>query len=602
MVESKSDNKEKCLSSAQDFAQNLQKIGERSQQLLEVYMQSQQEPEMNDSLHISNAFLQLFERMLSDPTKIWEIQMAWWQSYMELWNETAKSFAGEPSRTIAHANPKDRRFKDKAWQENVVFDFLKQSYLLASDHLQQMVEDVEGLEPHTRQKIEFYTRQYVDAMSPSNFLMTNPEVLRTTLESGGENLVSGLENMLEDLKRGKGKLHINMTDTDAFTVGKNLGITKGSVIFQNALMQLIQYEPTTEKVHKTPILVMPAWINKYYILDLKPENSLVKWLTDQGYTVFIISWVNPDAKMSQKTFEDYMNQGPLAALDAIESATGETQVSAIGYCLGGTLLASTLAYLHATKKSSRIVSATYLTTMVDFADSGELSVFIDEDQIQALENKMQKQGGMLQGSDMATTFNLLRANDLIWSFVVNNYLLGKDPFPFDLLYWNSDSTRMPMVMHSFYLRKMYQENLLVKKGGIVLNDTPLDLSAIDTPSYVLSTREDHIAPWQATYRATQIYQGDVRFVLAASGHVAGVINPPVKNKYCFWTKPDSTKQYPDDTQSFLAVAKEHSGSWWNDWLKWHAPYNGKKVAARKVGDGKLKPIEDAPGSYVKMDK
>lgn len=592
------------IASVEAFAQNMQKIAARSQELMELYLQSEQpsqESALQENWHISSAFMQLFEKMLSNPTKMWEMQMAWWQDYMSLWNETAKSFAGEPSQPVAKSDPKDRRFKDKGWEENVMFDFIKQSYLLTAEHMQHAVEDVDGLDAKTRQKIEFYTRQYVDAMSPSNFLMTNPEVLRTTLESGGENLVHGLENVLEDLKRGKGQLRISMTDNDAFEVGRNLATTKGSVVYQNELMQLIQYEPVTEQVHKTPLLIIPAWINKYYILDLKPENSLVKWLTEQGYTVFIISWVNPDEKLSRKTFEDYLNQGTLAALDAIEAATGEKQVSAIGYCLGGTLLSTTLAYLHAKKQQSRIRSATYLTTMVDFAEAGELSVFIDEEQLQALEQKMEKQGGVLQGRDMAVTFNLLRANDLIWSFVVNNYLLGKDPFPFDLLYWNSDSTRMPAVMHSYYLRNMYKDNKLVQKGGIALNDTPLDLSAITTPSYILSTREDHIAPWKATYSATQIYDGDVRFVLAASGHIAGVINPPVKDKYCYWTMEGEHHSLPAAADDYLANAKEHKGSWWPDWLQWNTAHSGEKVPARAIGSGKLKAIEPAPGSYVKVD-
>lgn len=602
MTDSKTPTPPAEHASAEDFAQNIQKIAERSQQLIEVYMQSQQGQDataVQDSIHIGNAFMQLFERMLADPVKLWEMQMQWWQDYFSLWNEAAKSFAGNPSTPIMQPDSKDRRFKDKAWQENVVFDFIKQSYLLAADRIQKTVHDVEGIDPHTQDIIEFYTRQYVDALSPSNFLMTNPEVLRTTLESGGENLVNGLENMLEDLKRGKGKLRISMTDDSAFEVGRNIGVSKGSVVYQNDLMQLIQYEATTEKVHQTPLLIIPAWINKFYILDLKPENSLVKWLTDQGYTVFIISWVNPDEKLSRKTFDDYLREGPLAAMDVIADITGEKQLSTIGYCLGGTLLSCTLAYLHAKGQQDRVASSTFLTTMVDFAEAGELSVFIDEAQLQALEQKMQKQGGVLEGRDMALTFNLLRDNDLIWSFVVNNYLLGKDPFPFDLLYWNGDSTRMPAVMHSFYLRNMYQQNKLAQKGGISLAGVPLDLTAIKTPAYILSTREDHIAPWRATYQATQLYSGDVRFVLSGSGHIAGVVNPPAKNKYGHCTL-EST-HLPKTPEEYLAKAKEHEGSWWGDWLKWQHPFNGKQLPARKVGGGKHKPIEPAPGSYVKVD-
>jgi polyhydroxyalkanoate synthase len=361
-------------------------------------------------------------------------------------------------------------------------------------------------------------------------------------------------------------------------------------------MELIQYEPLTKEVYKTPILVMPAWINKYYILDLQPENSCVKWAVEQGHTVFVISWVNPDAKLSKKGFDEYMTEGPLAALEAIEQATGEKEISVVAYCLGGTLLSITLAWLHAKKQQNRIKSATYLTTMVDFAEAGELSVFIDEEQLKLLENRMSQQG-YLEGSEMAMTFNMLRANDLIWSFVVNNYLLGKDHFPFDLLYWNTDSTRMPAAMHSFYLRNMYQNNLLIKPNGITIGGVPINLRTITTPSYILSTREDHIAPWKSTYVATQTYKkGDIRFVLAASGHIAGVINPPAKQKYCHWTN-DKLPASPDE---WLQTAKETAGSWWPDWNNWQLQFAGEKIPARTVGAGKLKPLENAPGSYVKV--
>lgn len=588
---------------AEIFAQNAQKIAGQCQQIMNVYLESAardaEDMQVQDSLHVYAAFSKLFETMLTNPARWWEMQMAYWQDYFDLWNKTAQAFSGTGDmQPKISPDPKDRRFKDKAWQESVVFDFLKQSYLLTAEHIQQSVKNAEGLDEPTRKKIEFYTRQFVDAMAPSNFLMTNPEVLRATLESGGENLVNGLEHVLEDLKRGKGNLRISTTEQGAFEVGRNLATTPGKVIYQNELMQLIQYEPATEMVHKTPLLIIPAWINKYYIFDLKPENSFVKWAVEQGFTVFIISWVNPDEKMRLKTFEDYLNLGPLAALSAIEQATGEKQVAALGYCLGGTLLATTLAYLHAKGEAERIVSASFLTTMTDFADAGDLSVFIDEAQLQAVENRMAKQG-YLEGPEMATTFSMLRANDLIWSFVVNNYLLGKDPFPFDLLYWNSDSTHMPAVMHSYYLRTMYQQNKLVEPGGITLNGTKLDLRSIKTPSYFLSTREDHIAPWKATYAATNLFSGEKRFVLAASGHVAGVINPPAKNKYCFWTTGEK-KQYPKTPDAWLQTAKESAGSWWPDWEKWQKARAGGKVPARRIGAGKLKPIEAAPGSYVKV--
>jgi polyhydroxyalkanoate synthase len=410
--------------------------------------------------------------------------------------------------------------------------------------------------------------------------------------------VKGLENLLGDLERGKGKLAISMTDYEAFEVGKNIAVTPGKVVFQNDLLQLIQYTPTTPKVAKRPLLVIPPWINKYYILDLKPQNSFVKWAVEQGLTVFIVSWVNPDAKLAQKSFSDYMLEGILASLDAIEKATGEKSANAIGYCLGGTLLASTLAYLAAKKQANRIASATFFTAMVDFTEAGELSVFIDEEQLDSLEAKMNERG-YLEGSEMANTFNMLRANDLIWSFVINNYLLGKEPFPFDLLYWNSDSTRMPAAMHSFYLRNMYQRNLLSQPGGIELNGVPIDLTTVKTPTFILSTREDHIAPWKSTYAATQLYQGPVKFTLAASGHIAGVVNPPAANKYGHWVGKEKTaKDYPQDPEAWLAKAENRPGSWWPEWRQWLKQFDDGEVDARKPGDGKLKAIEDAPGSYV----
>ena len=578
------------------FAENMAKAAEKCQMILQSCIARQTQDITHtpvDPLNVGNAFMELFARMMGDPMRMVERQLGFWQDYLNLWQSTAHKLAGDEAAPVIAPDSRDRRFKDEAWQENTVFDFLKQSYLLSARWLQNTIRSVDGMDPHTSRKIDFYTRQFIDAMSPSNFLMTNPEVLKATIDSNGENLVSGLQNLLEDIERGSGNLRISMTDQKAFEVGRNLATTPGKVIYQNALMQLIQYEPSTEMVHKTPLLVIPAWINKYYILDLQPDNSVVRYFVDQGYTVFIISWVNPDEKLSEKSFDDYMALGPLAALDAIEKATGETQTSIVAYCLGGTLLAITLAWLQAKKQASRVASATYLTTMIDFSEAGELSVFIDEEQLSMLEQRMSKQG-YLDGSEMALTFNMLRANDLIWSFVVNNYLLGKDPFPFDLLYWNSDSTRMPATMHSFYLRNMYQSNKLAKPGALTIGGVPIDLSTIQTPTYMLSTREDHIAPWKSTYASTQIYGGAKRFVLAASGHIAGVINPPEKKKYCHWVN-DSL---PASADTWLEKAQEVAGSWWPDWMAWHAPFAGPKVPARKVGSGKLKPVEDAPGAYV----
>ena len=576
------------------LTRNMAEIAERSRNLVNDFLQRQQPSGlgMADPFNVGSAFLEMTQRIVADPTRLVQAQISLWGDYMKLWQSTAQRMMGQEAEPVVEASESDRRFGDTAWTQNVVFDFIKQSYLLTARWMQSTVKEVEGLDDKTAHKVDFYTRQFVDAMAPSNFLMTNPEVLRTTIESGGENLVKGLDNLLRDLERGKGKLNIKMTDLDKFKVGVNIAVTKGKVVYQNELMQLIQYEPATETVKRRPLLIIPPWINKFYILDLRPENSFIKWAAEQGHTVFVISWVNPDEKLAPKNFADYMLDGSLAALNAIEQATGEREVNAIGYCLGGTLLATTLAYM-AEKHDDRIKSATYFVALVDFKEAGELSVFIDEEQLHYLENRMRSQG-FLDGSDMATSFNMLRANDLIWSFVVNNYLLGKEPFPFDLLYWNSDSTRMPAAMHSFYLRNMYQENKLATPGGITLAGVPIDLTRIAVPSFLLATREDHIAPWKSSYAGTQIYRGPIKFVLAASGHIAGVVNPPSKSKYGYWENPAC----PPSADDWFAGATAQPGSWWPAWEKWVAEYAGDAVPARKPGDGKLKPIEDAPGSYV----
>lgn len=566
-------------------------VAERSQRIVADFLKRQADtPGEADPLHIGNAFLDMTSRLMANPARLVQAQIGFWQDYLTLWQHTARRMMGEPAPDVIAEDQKDKRFKNEAWRENEVFDFIRQSYLLSARYMQRLVHDAEGLDEKTAQKVDFYTRQFVDAMSPTNFALTNPEVLRRTAETGGENLLKGLSNLLTDLERGQGNLRIRMTDESKFKVGENIAVTPGKVVYQNDLMQLIQYTPTTEKVLKRPLLILPPWINKYYILDLRPKNSFIRWAVDQGHTVFVVSWVNPDEHLAEKGFEDYMLEGPYAALDAIEKATGEKSVNAIGYCLGGTLLSATLAHM-AAKRDTRIKSATFFTTMVDFTESGELGVFIDEEQLLALEAKMQKRG-YLEGREMATTFNMLRANDLIWSFVVNNYLLGQDPFPFDLLYWNDDSTRMPARMHSFYLRRMYQQNDLIKPGGIDLLGVKLDLRKIKLPTYILSTREDHIAPWASTYRATQTYTGDIRFVLAASGHIAGVVNPPDAGKYSHWVNTE----LPAEPEAWLASSTELAGSWWPDWQRWVSGQDPAQVPARKPKGA----IEDAPGSYVKV--
>ena len=571
-------------------------IAERSQRLVTEWLnrQSLELPQI-DPMNVGHAFMEMTTQLMRDPAKLVQAQIGFWQDYMTLWQNTTRRMLGmQTEKPVIEADPKDRRFKDEAWKENEVFDFIKQSYLLSARYVQDVVSHVDGLTPKTAQKVDFYSRQFVDAMSPSNFLLTNPEVLRKTAETGGENLLRGLNNLLGDLERGRGKLTIKMTDTDAFEVGEDIGVSPGQVVFQNEVMQLIQYAPMTDTVLKRPLLISPPWINKFYILDLRPKNSFVRWATAQGHTVFMISWVNPDERLAQLRFDDYMTQGIFAALDAIERATGEREVNAIGYCLGGTLLASSLAYMDAVG-DDRIKTATFFVTMTDFQEAGELGVFIDEEQLRALEDKMEKRG-FLDGSEMASTFNMLRANDLIWSFVVNNYLMGNEPFPFDLLYWNSDSTRMPAAMHSFYLRRMYQENLLCKPGGITLNGQPIDLTRVKVPAYFLSTREDHIAPWKSTYRGTQLLGGENRFTLAASGHIAGVVNAPEGGKYSYWTNETLAK----DPETWLASATEIGGSWWPDWHRWILAHDKTEVPARQPGDRGLAAIEPAPGSFVKV--
>lgn len=580
---------------AQQLAENMAKAGDTWQRILQALATQQlAQPATlghTDPLSFAESMLHTVRTMQVDPQAVANTQLALLQDHMKLWQNVTGKLLGREDGDYIEGNPRDKRFKDEAWSKQPVFDYLKQSYLINARFLQQSLDSIHGLDAHALHKLGFFTRQLIDALSPSNFLLTNPEAMRLTIESNGATLVRGLEQLLGDIERGR----ISMTDEKAFALGRDLASTPGSVVYENDLMQLIQYAPATKQVHEVPLLLVPAWINKYYILDLRPENSLVKFLTEQGFTVFIISWVNPDEKLGRKSFEDYLKEGPLKALDVIEKISDSKKTSIMGYCLGGTLTAITLAYLKATKQSHRVASATYLTTLLDFAEAGDLKVFIDDTQLDALEARMSERG-YLEADAMATTFNMLRANDLIWSNVVNNYLLGKSPFPFDLLYWNADSTRMPAAMHAFYLRTMYQRNELIKPGGITLGGVRINLSKIETPTYLLSTKEDHIAPWVATYAATQIFDGDVTFTLADSGHVAGVINPPAKKKYGYWTGT----HMPPDAEEWLAETNEQPGSWWPHWAKWQAKHAGKKIAARKVGSAKFKPIEKAPGRYAKV--
>ncbi len=587
------------LPDPKEVAKTYGEIAQRASRLIQDHIQRQLKKGITapaDELGIAQAFMDMMTKLLSNPYKLAQIQTRLVWDYLSLWQHSMLRMAGMETQPVASPNKGDNRFRDNEWEDHFLFDFMKQSYLITARHVHDTVCCVEGLPDNAQKKVNFFTRQFIDALSPTNFAVTNPEVLRETMKSQGQNLLNGFNNLLRDIEEGDGQLRVKMTDPTAFEVGRNVGTTPGKVIFQNDLMQVLQFNPTTKEVLKRPLLIVPPWINKFYILDLRESNSFIKWATDQGHTVFIISWVNPDARLAQKAFDDYLTEGALTALEAVCRQTGEKEVNLVGYCLGGTLLGSTIAYLDAIK-DKRIASATYFVTLMDFSVPGELGVFIDEQQVSSLEKKMEERG-YLEGSEMATTFNMLRANDLIWSFVVNNYLMGKQPFPFDLLYWNSDSTRMPYKMHSFYLRNMYMKNLLKEPGGISLAGVPIDINKIKTPSYFISTIEDHIAPWKGVYLGATRMAGPVRFVLGGSGHIAGIVNPPSANKYGYWT--NDCKRLPANPDEWFEGSEQHQGSWWNDWQTWVTSLDNQKVPARDPAKGKLKVVEDAPGSYVRF--
>jgi polyhydroxyalkanoate synthase subunit PhaC len=532
------------------------------------------------------------EHYYSDPQRAFQAQAALSAQFMALWAATLQRLNGEQVQPIAAPEPNDKRFADPEWRTNPYFDFLAQAYVMTTRWAGDLVKKANELDPHTRDKAQFYVRQLASALSPSNFIATNPELMRATLAESGENLVRGLRMMAQDVEAGHGSLRIRQTDASKFTLGENMAATPGKVIFRNELMELIQYAPTTATVYKRPLLIVPPWINKYYVLDLNPEKSFIGWAVAQGFTTFVISWVNPDERHAQKGFEAYMREGVFTALDAIEQATGEREAAAIGYCVGGTLLAITLAYMAQTG-DSRIPSATLFATQVDFSDAGDLKVFVDSEQLKTIEDKMADKG-YLEGAEMAGAFNMLRPNDLIWSPFVNSYLKGQEPAPFDLLVWNSDATRMPAANHSFYLRNCYLENNLTR-GRMVLGGKTLDLSKVTVPIYELATREDHIAPARSVFVGAQFFGGPVRYVMAGSGHIAGVINPPDKRKYQFWTGGPPSGAF----EAWVAAATENPGSWWPDWAAWVADQAPEKVAARQPGEGKLKALADAPGDYVK---
>ncbi len=581
------------------FALNLARAMESTGQALAAYFKAPEQGQMRDKTpseltEVVKTLSTVADYWLSDRNRAAELQLSLGKSYLDLWGNAARRLAGEEPEPAAAPAARDKRFQDPEWRTNPFYDFVLQAYLLTSRWAFDLVHKAEGVDPHTRHKAEFYVQQITNAIAPSNFLLTNPELVRDTVTSSGENLARGMKMLAEDIAAGHGTLRIRQSDPAGMVVGEHMANTPGKVIFQNDTMQLIQYTPTTEKVLRTPLLIVPPWINKFYILDLQPKKSFIKWCVDQGLTVFVISWVNPDRSLGHKTFEDYMKEGPLTAMDVVEKVTGELTTHTIGYCVGGTMLASTLAWL-AAKRRVRAASATFFAAQVDFTYAGDLMVFVDEEQVSALERDM-AETGVLEGSKMAMAFNMLRSNDLIWSYVVSNYLKGKAPPPFDLLHWNSDATRMPAANHSYYLRNCYLENRL-SAGTMVLDNTTLDLSKVKVPVYNLATREDHIAPARSVLHGSRFFGGPVKFVMSGSGHIAGVVNPPALGKYQYWTNEGAATY---DLDEWVKGATEHKGSWWPDWMDWLRAIDAEEVDARAVGNEAYPPIEDAPGSYVKV--
>lgn len=579
------------------MSRNLMQAALKSQKLMSDSMRKALDGkvEMPDTQAINTApeLGQVWSKIVSDPEKMMEAQAGLLTGYLDLWTNTSKRFLAGESEPVVNADPGDKRWRSEDWSENPVFDAIKQSYLLNQNFLMGLVHGVEGVDPAIKRKVEFLTKQMVDALAPTNFALTNPDVIRETMQSKGENLTKGLANLASDLEKGGGRLALTQTDMEGFKVGVDLAATEGKVVFRNEIFELIQYVPTTDTVKARPLLIAPPWINKFYIMDMRPKNSMVRWLTQQGFTVFLISWVNPGPELRDRSFQDYIEQGLFTAIDQVKEATGEDSVNTVGYCIGGTMLASALALLEARGESSKIASATFFAAQTDFELAGDLLLFVDDAWFNEINRLMEAQGGVLDGRTMSDTFNLLRSNDLVWSFVVSNYLLGRQPQAFDLLYWNADQTRMPQKLHLWYLDNMYRKNRLAKKE-IEMDGLTLDLTKVKTPVFMQASRDDHIAPYPSVYRGAKLFGGPVRYMLAGSGHIAGVINHPGANKYQHWVNTD----LPDTVEEWMDGATEVPGSWWEEWRDWLYERSGEDVPARKPGDGKLKPICDAPGEYV----
>ncbi|MFC4441525.1 class I poly(R)-hydroxyalkanoic acid synthase [Caulobacter henricii] len=547
-----------------------------------------------DPFHVAPAMNEVMSRLAAQPDLMLRAQADLFSRYMDLWQSAARRAAGEDTQPVVAPASGDKRFNDPDWAANPMFDMMKQSYLLTSNWLNGLVSEVDGVDPASKRRVEFFTKMLTDAFSPSNFLISNPAALREVMQTNGESLVRGMENFAADLDRGGGQLAISQTDLEKFKVGENVATAPGKVIYQNDILQLLQFDATTDQVHEIPLLIFPPWINKFYIMDLRPENSMIRWLSSQGFTVFVASWVNPDARLAAKTFEDYLFEGIYDATQQVMTQTGVDRVNTVGYCIGGTLLSCALAHL-AAKGDERINSATFFAAQQDFAEAGDLLLFTNEEWLQSIEQQMDATGGFLPSQSMADTFNALRGNDLIWSFFISNYLMGKEPRPFDLLFWNADQTRMPKSLHMFYLRNFYKDNALAL-GELTLGGVKLDLSKVKTPIYVQSSKDDHIAPYRSVYRGARAFGGPVTFTMAGSGHIAGVINHPDAKKYQHWTN-DSL---PGSVEGWISGAQEHPGSWWPHWAEWLRAKSGPLVPARDPAKGKLKPIEDAPGSYVRV--
>jgi polyhydroxyalkanoate synthase len=588
------------LDHLEEVSRNVMQSALKSQKLMSDVMRRSLEGDTSmapqaDPLHAAPELVQTWENILSDPELLLKSQADLYRGYLDLWSgATKKLMSGEQSDPAIQPEKGDKRWRSAAWSEHPMFDAMKQSYLLNQRFLTNLISGAKGLDEATRRKVEFVTRQMTDALSPTNFALTNPDVLQATFESKGENLTRGLMNLMADLERGDGRLALSQTDMEGFEVGKDLAATPGEVVYRNEVMELIQYTPSTPDVRKRPLLIAPPWINKFYILDMRPHSSMISWLVDQGITVFLISWINPDSSLKDASFEDYIRKGLFSALEAVEGSTGERQVDTVGYCIGGTMLGSALA-LMAKENDDRIASATFFAAQHDFKLAGELLVFIDDEWFREISRLMDAQGGVLDGRTMADTFNMLRSNDLVWSFVINNYLLGKQPQAFDLLYWNADQTRMPKRLHLYYLETFYKQNQLAE-GVLELGGHRLNLKDVKIPIFMQASKEDHIAPADSVYRSAQLFGGPVQYMMAGSGHIAGVVNHPGANKYQHWTND----ALPQSRDAWLEGATEHPGSWWMHWRDWLYAMDAETVAAREPGGGKLKPICPAPGEYVKV--